>query len=1058
MVHGIYELAERPIIGSERRGLDMETSKVLDSLGYEYFALRSEGVRPSRAGIRFKDLVPQLDQNLEIATKELYSHQVETLRALERSENVILRSGTGSGKTEAWFIYVAMKRVRALTVYPTLALANDQVNRLRRYCDALGMRAVIIDSPSLQEYRRSIGTRKLREELSRSDVVLTNPAFLLNELKRLGTERPPLLREFLEDLDLMVVDDLDFYNPRSLAIMLAMISIMREELSHKLRLVLLTAMLKNPEELTAYLKKVTGAETTVIDGEAFRPTNWTYVVLGKDLRALWERMRSHEGTLRALGVGQDVLEALRDYDRFRSSVYKLIEIARAANLDVSEELGTDPVEVLERYASDNGVTIVFTRSIAKAEEVGRSLRERIGDLVATHHHLLEKRIRAEIEERTRRGEVKILVSPRTLSQGIDIGGIVRTVHIGLPETLREFLQKEGRKGRREDIERTETVIFPSAGWDYNLLKRGPGALLKWLSLPREIVITNETNKYITLTKGLLRLSNPNRARYATKEELDLCMNLGLREDLKLNVRGRRAFNNLNFYEFAPPYGVKRVRKFEESERYLEDVSHVDLVERFQIGCIDYTSDGVVTKFIKPEVNSRLVTGVVVEDIVEPVMRRHEPLAYVLEEYVALSKRWGERPGIRRDYRSGLIHSEVVCVVRPPEGFNKYLKVPNRTVWTVRSRRPRIIVTGENRTYVVRESKTLIVPARVDGYYADYSYGTTVEVDPKIEPDMIRLGAAFMELVMRRTLSVPLETIKYDVALMGERKFLTVHEPDSAGLLERMDWMRLKSLVEEYNPDELDEVLLESVNEVAYSALFANGMDWEVARHHAISIIERFLAREKLRVEFRGRDLLLPRPSRALKRATVLLYMIQVGETSVASKESTSPYTLYSIAVFDGEALKAPLGIHTPDGSDEAYIESSVYISRLVDQGFKIYVYDLGSIEEGLKVMGMRSLRTKLLGLLSEGLIVDLSPHVTELLGSGSTLRDVVEAFGGDEAGSVTPIDLLLRSLDIVVGTRGWKERLVSHVTPTVNRLARQELNALYLLSLLASPPTETSTS
>ncbi|MCS7094198.1 MAG: DEAD/DEAH box helicase [Thaumarchaeota archaeon] len=997
--------------------------------------------------------MPELGSGgFEIADKELYFHQMRALIALNSGKNLILRSGTGSGKTEAWFLYVAKKRLKAMAIYPTLALANDQVKRLKRYCEALGMKAAIVDAPTVRDYSKSMGTKRLREEISSSNVVITNPAFLLNELKKFGTERPPYTRGFLEDLDVLVIDDLDFYNPRSLAIMLAMMAIVKEEVSPKVRFAILTAMLKDPTELAEYVRRITEKGVEVVDGMPIRPKNFTYVVLGKDLRALWEKLRASRDALASAGVGRDVLESLEDYDRFKSSVYKVLEVARSTDIELSEDLGLNPIELLERYASDDGITLVFTKSIAKAEEIARALRERVGDLVASHHHLLEKSLRAEIEERARLGNLKLLISPRTLSQGIDIGHAVRTVHVGLPDSLREFLQKEGRKGRREEIERTETVIFPASGWDYNLLRRGPEVLLRWLTLPREVLLAHPGNKYVTLVKGLIRLSNPNRAVRASQEELELLGRLGLRDGLHLNERGKRALLNLNFYEFAPPYGIKRVRRSQDVERFLEEISHADLVEKFQIGCIDYTSDGVVTSFVKPDVKGRVVTGVVVEDLVEHVMRRYEPLAYVLEEYRSLTKRWGTTPDLRRDFKSGLIHSDVLCVVRPPDGFNRYVKVPNRTIWTVRSRRPRVMVVGEGKTIVVRDGRALTVPAVVDGVYSDYSYGTTVELDPRAEPDLTRLGAAFIELVMRRALCIPFETIKYDVAVMGERKFLTVHEPDSAGLIERLDWIKLKDLTETYQPDELDEALLEGVNELAYSTLVAKGMDWEVARHYAIAILERFIARERIRVEFRGRELVLPRPSRALRRATVLVYSMPFGEASVVSGTASSPYELYAVAVFDGETIKVPVGVFTPEGPDEAYLESSAYISKLVDQGFTLYAYDLMALDTALSRLRMRSLRAKLTGLQGESLLVDLSPYASKLFGPDHALRDIVESIRTEDSEqSMTPIDVLIKSVKVQTSWKGWRERAINTVSPALENLAKQELTSLYLLSLMVLP-------
>jgi DEAD/DEAH box helicase domain-containing protein len=1030
----------------------IDTERVLRELGLEFYKRVTEPTAPKRTNVRFSDLLPGLSASgLEIAEKRLYLHQFRTVAALSHGKNVILRSGTGSGKTEAWFVYAAKAGLRTLAIYPTLALSNDQIRRLRTYCDVLGKRAVVVDAPRKSEISGRQEYAKLMSEVASADFVVTNPAFLLNELKRIHSRRASLLRSFLEKMDLMVIDDLDFYGPRSLAILLAMVSLLRESIAPRVRFVVTTAMLKNADDLARFLSDVTGLETEVIDGEAFSPTNYTFVVLGKDLRSLWERFRSHRARFEESGAGPDVISALEDYAEFRRNLYKVLEVARAIGIEV-EELGHTYVDVLERYADDEGLTIVFTRSIAKAEEVARLLRERVGDRVASHHHLLEKRLREEVEERARRGEVKVLVSPRTLAQGIDIGTVIRTVHIGLPESLREFLQKEGRKGRREGIERTETVIFPSSSWDYNLLRRGLDALIAWLELPREKVLVNPNNKYVTLVKGLLKLSSPLTAKSATKEELDLLAELGLRDGLRLNDAGKRALLKMNFYEFAPPFGIKRIRRGRDGERYLEEISHVDLVEKFQIGCIDYTSDGLVTGFNRSQSGGRTVTAVIVEDLAESTMRRLEPLQYVLEEYTSTVRKWGQEPSVVGDYRAGLLHSEVLCVVKPPEAnFGKYFKIPNRTIWVLRSRRPKVVRLREDLTAVMRDTKTIVVPALTDGIYSDYTYGMLVEADPRYDPDHLRLGAAFIELVLRRALLVPLETIKYDVVIAGERKFVAIHETESAGLLEDMDWTRLKELLEVYSPDGLDEALLEAVNEFAYSTLAARGMDWEVARRAAVHIVERVLATKRIRVRFMGMERELPLPSRALRRAVLLLYTFQLGEEGLPTSQGSGGL-LYSVAVFDGENFRVPVGIKMEgEDPDEAYLQSSAIISRLVDQGFKLYTFDIESLLEQLSRLGMRSLRAKISGLTEEGFVRDLSILAAAHLGESVTLSDIASALSVEGEGVATSIDVLVQTLRISTSRRGWRERVLQSAGRKLEDLARRELRALYLLSLILDP-------
>ena len=77
--------------------------------------------------------------------RKLYIHQEEAIRKLVQGQrNVVVATGTGSGKTECFLLpilnYLFRQQekgvlgpgVRALLLYPMNALANDQLKRLRR--------------------------------------------------------------------------------------------------------------------------------------------------------------------------------------------------------------------------------------------------------------------------------------------------------------------------------------------------------------------------------------------------------------------------------------------------------------------------------------------------------------------------------------------------------------------------------------------------------------------------------------------------------------------------------------------------------------------------------------------------------------------------------------------------------------------------------------------------------------------------------------------------------------------------------------------------------------
>src|SRR5512143_3563587 len=88
----------------------------------------------------FPEDLPALIQQTLIASgiHSLYSHQLEAWTHSRASENIILSTGTASGKTLAYNLPVFASllqdpNARALYLFPTKALAQDQFSNLQSF-------------------------------------------------------------------------------------------------------------------------------------------------------------------------------------------------------------------------------------------------------------------------------------------------------------------------------------------------------------------------------------------------------------------------------------------------------------------------------------------------------------------------------------------------------------------------------------------------------------------------------------------------------------------------------------------------------------------------------------------------------------------------------------------------------------------------------------------------------------------------------------------------------------------------------------------------------------
>ncbi|MSW52781.1 MAG: DEAD/DEAH box helicase, partial [Actinobacteria bacterium] len=163
-----------------------------------------EAARPARTAPIPQDLHPRLLDGLaHRGITELYTHQAQALE-LPPARPFVVTTATASGKSLAFQLpaieaLLREPRARALFLYPTKALAQDQARSLASFGLSRELRVAIYDGDTPREARKDVRTR--------ANVVLTNPDML-----HVGIlPRPDLWADFLSRLRVVVIDEAHVY-------------------------------------------------------------------------------------------------------------------------------------------------------------------------------------------------------------------------------------------------------------------------------------------------------------------------------------------------------------------------------------------------------------------------------------------------------------------------------------------------------------------------------------------------------------------------------------------------------------------------------------------------------------------------------------------------------------------------------------------------------------------------------------------------------------------------------------------------------------------------------
>jgi DEAD/DEAH box helicase domain-containing protein len=337
----------------------------------------------------------------EAGITSLYAHQAEALEAAFRGPTIVT-TGTASGKSLCFQlptleVLTSDSAARALYLYPTKALAQDQARSLHRFGLTNAVRPAIYDGDTPRGERPAI--RK------RANVVLTNPDMLhVGLLPHHGA-----WDELLANLAFVVVDEAHVYRGvfgSHVGNVLRRLRRVAAIHGTDPRFLLASATIANPVELA---ERLTGLEDFQLVDRDAAPRASRRV-------AMWNPPLLDEN----LGLrGSALYEAAEVFSELIASGARTICFMKSRK----------GVELILRHATDR-------------------LDPELAERIAPYRAGYTPAQRQDIQRRLSAGDLLGVVATDALELGIDIGELDAAICVTFPGTVASLRQMWGRAGRR----------------------------------------------------------------------------------------------------------------------------------------------------------------------------------------------------------------------------------------------------------------------------------------------------------------------------------------------------------------------------------------------------------------------------------------------------------------------------------------------------------------------------------------------------------------------------------------------------------------------------------
>ena len=365
----------------------------------------NEHDRPPALSAIPSELHPKVDGALRsLGVDALYHHQAEAIEAAWNGP-MIVTTGTASGKSLCFNlptldVLCRDRRARALYLYPTKALAQDQARALHAFGLHKEVRPAIYDGDTPREERLAIRRR--------SNLVLTNPDML--HVGILPNHRA--WADLFANLAVVVVDEAHVYRGvfgSHVANVLRRLRRVAAAYGTSPRFLLASATIANPVELAS---RLTGEDFALVERDGSPRA--------KRKIAMWNPPLVDE----AIGARRSALAEAADL---------LVDLVTGGAKTICFIKSRKAVELTTKLVQDK------LRNVGSPE---------LADKIAPYRAGYTPQQRREIEGRLVSGELLAVVTTDALELGIDIGALDAAVVVTFPGTVASLRQMWGRAGRR----------------------------------------------------------------------------------------------------------------------------------------------------------------------------------------------------------------------------------------------------------------------------------------------------------------------------------------------------------------------------------------------------------------------------------------------------------------------------------------------------------------------------------------------------------------------------------------------------------------------------------